>query len=98
MRQALSDEYSPTNFKPFPLLWNFCWLWLVAALLGLALLYGFMALFLGLFMFARVQLIAVLLTLAPLAAVLWVLPGRPRQTVPGNSWDVAKVLRSWWSP
>jgi hypothetical protein len=49
------------------------------ALLGLALLYGFMALFLGLFMFARVQLIAVLLILAPLAAVLWVLPGRPRQ-------------------
>jgi len=49
------------------------------ALLGLALLYGFMALFLGLFMFARVQLIALLLILAPLAALLWVLPGRPRQ-------------------
>jgi len=49
------------------------------ALLGLALLYGFMALFLGLFMFARVQLLAVLLILAPVAAVLWVLPGRPRQ-------------------
>src|SRR5437899_12273203 len=30
-------------------------------------------------MFVRVQLIAVLLVLAPLAAVLWVLPGRPRQ-------------------
>ncbi len=49
------------------------------ALLGLALVYGFMALFLSLFMFARVQLIAVLLILAPLAAVLWVVPGRPRQ-------------------
>lgn len=49
------------------------------ALLGLALVYGFMALFLSLFMFARVQLIAVLLILAPLAAVLWVMPGRPRQ-------------------
>jgi hypothetical protein len=49
------------------------------ALLGLALLYGFMALFLGLFMFARVQLIAVLLIVAPLAAVMWVIPGRSRQ-------------------
>jgi hypothetical protein len=49
------------------------------ALLGLALLYGVMALFLGLFMFARVQLLAVLLIVAPVAAVLWVLPGRPRQ-------------------
>jgi hypothetical protein len=49
------------------------------ALLGLALLYGCMALLLGLFMFARVQLMAVLLILAPVAAVLWVLPGRPRQ-------------------
>ena len=48
-------------------------------LLGLALLYGFMALFLGLFMFARVQLLAVLLIVAPLAALVWVLPGRPRQ-------------------
>jgi hypothetical protein len=47
-------------------------------LLALALLYGFMALFLGLFMFARVVLIAVLLIVAPLAAVVWVLPGRPR--------------------
>jgi PEGA domain len=47
-------------------------------LLGLALLYGFMALFLGLFMFARVVLLAVLLIVAPLAAVVWVLPGRPR--------------------
>ena len=49
------------------------------ALLGLALLYGCMALFLGLFMFARVELMAVLLIVAPVAAVLWVLPGRPRQ-------------------
>src|SRR5216683_1575076 len=49
------------------------------ALLGLALLYGFMALFLSLFMFARVQLLAVLLMVAPLAAVLWVLPGRHPQ-------------------
>jgi hypothetical protein len=47
-------------------------------LLGLALLYGFMALFLGLFMFARVVLIAVLLIVAPLAVVVWVVPGRPR--------------------
>jgi hypothetical protein len=36
-------------------------------LLALALLYGFMGLFLGLFMFARVVLIAVLLIVAPLA-------------------------------
>jgi hypothetical protein len=49
------------------------------ALLGLALLYGFMAVFLGLFMFVRVKLIAVLLILAPVACVMWVLPGRPRQ-------------------
>jgi hypothetical protein len=49
------------------------------ALLGLGLLYSFMALFLSLFMFARVELIAVLLIVAPLAAVVWVLPGRPRQ-------------------
>jgi hypothetical protein len=49
------------------------------ALLGLALVYGLMALFLSLFMFARVQLIAALLILAPAAAALWVLPGRPRQ-------------------
>ena len=49
------------------------------ALLGLALLYGFMAVFLGLFMFVRVKLIALLLILAPVACVLWVLPGRPRQ-------------------
>jgi hypothetical protein len=49
------------------------------ALLAIELLYGFMALFLALFMFVRVQLIALLLTVAPLAAVVWVLPGRPRQ-------------------
>src|SRR5207245_7043827 len=49
------------------------------ALLGLALLYGFMAVFLGLFMFVRVKLIALLLILAPVGCVLWVLPGRPRQ-------------------
>jgi len=49
------------------------------ALLGLALLYGIMAVFLGLFMFVRVKLIALLLILAPAACVLWIVPGRPRQ-------------------
>lgn len=73
---ALCAAVAPAD--PFPLASNPD-LGTAFALLGLALLYGFMALFLGLFMFARVQLIALLLILAPLAAVLWVLPGRPRQ-------------------
>jgi hypothetical protein len=73
---ALCSAVAPAD--PFPLS-SSTDLGSAFALLGLALLYGFMALFLGLFMFARVQLIAVLLILAPLAAVLWVLPGRPRQ-------------------
>jgi len=73
---ALCTAVAPAD--PFPLT-STADLGTVFALLGLALLYGFMALFLSLFMFARVQLLAVLLMVAPLAAVLWVLPGRPRQ-------------------
>ncbi len=73
---ALCTAVAPAD--PFPLT-SAADLGTAFALLGLALLYGFMALFLSLFMFARVQLLAVLLMVAPLAAVLWVLPGRPRQ-------------------
>jgi len=73
---ALCTAVAPAD--PFPLT-STADLGTVFALLGLALLYGFMALFLSLFMFARVQLLAVLLMVAPLTTVLWVLPGRPRQ-------------------
>ncbi|HEY8741496.1 MAG TPA: hypothetical protein VIU62_00240 [Chloroflexota bacterium] len=76
LNNALCTAVAPAD--PFPLT-STADVGTALALLGLALLYGFMAVFLGLFMFARVQLIAVLLILAPLAAVLWVLPGRPRQ-------------------
>ena len=76
LSNALCAAVAPAD--PFPLS-STADLGTAFALLGLALLYGFMALFLGLFMFARVQLMAVLLIVAPLAAVLWVLPGRPRQ-------------------
>ena len=76
LSNALCTAVAPAD--PFPLT-SAADLGTAFALLGLALLYGFMALFLSLFMFARVQLLAVLLMVAPLAAVLWVLPGRPRQ-------------------
>ena len=78
--QNRSSEGDFNNFPadPFPLT-SSANLGTAFALLGLALLYGFMAVFLGLFMFVRVKLIAVLLILAPVACVLWVLPGRPRQ-------------------
>jgi hypothetical protein len=76
LNNALCTAVTPSD--PFPLLASND-LGTAFALLGVALLYGFMAVFLSLFMFVRVQLIAVLLILAPLAAVLWVLPGRPRQ-------------------
>src|SRR6266542_2764809 len=76
LSNALCTAVAPAD--PFPLT-STADLGSAFALLGLALLYGFMALFLGLFMFARVQLIAVLLIVAPLAVVVWVLPGRPRQ-------------------
>jgi hypothetical protein len=76
LNNALCDLVTPSD--PFPLA-SGNEAAQAFALLGLALLYGFMALFLSLFMFARVQLIAVLLIVAPLAVVLWVLPGRPRQ-------------------
>jgi hypothetical protein len=72
---ALCTAVAPAD--PFPLV-SSANLGTALAVLGLGLLYGFMALFLGLFMFVRVELIAVLLILAPVAAVLWVLPGRPR--------------------
>jgi hypothetical protein len=76
LSNALCTAVAPAD--PFPLT-STPDLGTAFALLGLALLYGFMALFLGLFMFARAQLLAVLLILGPLAAALWVLPGRPRQ-------------------
>jgi len=76
LSNALCTAVAPAD--PFPLT-AAADLGTAFALLGLALLYGFMAVFLSLFMFARVQLLAVLLMVAPLAAVLWVLPGRPRQ-------------------
>ena len=76
LSNALCTAVAPAD--PFPLT-STPDLGTAFALAALALLYGGMALFLGLFMFARVQLLAVLLILAPLAAVLWVLPGRPRQ-------------------
>jgi len=76
LSNALCTAFTPSD--PFPLLSSND-LGTAFALLGVALVYGFMAVFLSLFMFVRVQLIAVLLVLAPLAAVLWVLPGRPRQ-------------------
>ncbi len=75
LSNALCTAVAPAD--PFPV--TSADLGAAFALLGLALLYGFMALFLSLFMLARVQLLAVLLMVAPLAAVLWVLPGRPRQ-------------------
>ena len=76
LSNALCTAVAPVD--PFPLT-STADLHSAFALLGLALLYGCMSLFLGLFMFARVQLMAVLLILAPVASVLWVLPGRPRQ-------------------
>jgi len=76
LSNALCTAVAPAD--PFPLT-SSANLGTAFALLGLALLYGFMAVFLGLFMFVRVKLIAVLLILAPVACVLWVLPGRPRQ-------------------
>ena len=76
LSNALCTAVAPSD--PFPLT-STADLGSAFALLGLALLYGSMALFLSLFMFARVQLLAVLLVLAPVASVLWVLPGRPRQ-------------------
>jgi hypothetical protein len=76
LSNALCTTVAPAD--PFPLA-SSADLGSAFALLGLALLYGFMAIFLGLFMFVRVKLIALLLILAPVACVLWVLPGRPRQ-------------------
>jgi hypothetical protein len=76
LSNALCTAVAPAD--PFPLT-STADLGSAFALLGLALLYGCMALFLSLFMFARVELMAVLLIVAPVAAVLWVLPGRPRQ-------------------
>jgi hypothetical protein len=76
LSNALCTAVAPAD--PFPLT-SSADLGSAFALLGLALLYGFMAVFLGLFMFVRVKLIALLLILAPVACVLWVLPGRPRQ-------------------
>src|SRR2546427_13236840 len=72
LSNALCTAVAPAD--PFPLT-SAADLGTAFALLGLALLYGFMALFLSLFMFARVQLLAVLLMVAPLAAGLWGLPG-----------------------
>jgi hypothetical protein len=76
LSNALCTAVAPLD--PFPLT-SSADLGSAFALLGLALAYGFMAVFLGLFMFVRVKLIALLLILAPVACVLWVLPGRPRQ-------------------
>src|SRR6266542_2621350 len=76
LSNALCTAVAPAD--PFPLT-STADLGSAFALLGLALLYGLMAVFLGLFMFVRVKLIALLLILAPVACVLWVLPGRPRQ-------------------
>src|SRR5260370_30342827 len=76
LSNALCTAFTPSD--PFPLLSSND-LGTAFALLGVALVYGFMAVFLRLFMFQRVPLSAVLLVLAPLAAVLWVLPRRPPQ-------------------
>jgi hypothetical protein len=76
LSNALCTAVAPAD--PFPLT-SSADLGNAFALLGLALLYGFLAVFLGLFMFVRVKLIALPLILAPVGCVLWVLPGRPRQ-------------------
>jgi hypothetical protein len=89
LSNALCTAVAPAD--PFPLAAS-ADLGSALALLGLALLYGFMAVFLGLFMFVRVKLIALLLIRFPVACVLWVLPGRPRQW--GELWMDLFLLES----